>query len=260
MKEIQAIPRRVLREMKIISDQKGIMERYLTEAEGWREHLARTRAFILDTVAGTKPATAMVCGSGWLLDLPLKELAGMCGQLYLADIRHPVPVKRRTGKIPSCRLIRADLTGGAVMGAYRYVQGLKSHNPRPPLSSIPVNIPRLGVHPDLFISLNILNQMDILLVDYLKRFCRPSDEEISGFRKRIQQNHLDLIGTARTCLISDTEEIQLDERDVEKARKDLILVDLPVPEKSATWTWDFDRSGTYNRGMMTRMIVRALEY
>lgn len=260
MLESQVIPGKVLREMKIISDQKGIMERYLSEAEGWREHLARTRAFILDTVAGMTGASVVVCGSGWLLDLPLKELAEKCGQLYLADIHHPVPVKRRIREFPSCRLLHVDLTGGAILGAYRYVRALKGLQDRPPLSSIPVSRPDLGVHPDLYISLNILNQMDILLVDYLERFCQPAAGEISGFRKRIQQNHLDLISSARTCLISDTEEILLDKRDAETDRKALIHIDLPESERSGTWSWDFDTSGTYNRGRKTRMLVRALSY
>ena len=45
------IPIRILREMKMISDQQGIMERYLAEAEGWKARLrvfANYRSTVID--------------------------------------------------------------------------------------------------------------------------------------------------------------------------------------------------------------------
>ena len=58
--------------MGLLKDQEGIMKRYLRENDGWKEHLERSRSFLLDAFpykSSTKQDTLLVLGSGWLLDL-----------------------------------------------------------------------------------------------------------------------------------------------------------------------------------------------
>ncbi len=50
-----------------------------------------------------------------------------------------------------------------------------------------------GIRPDFIVSINILNQLDILLVDYVSRFMKISEEDKAVFRKRIQQQHIELL-------------------------------------------------------------------
>ncbi len=56
--------------MKYISDQKGILNRYLAEGNNWEAHLEKTRGFITGCLEKNKPETVAVLGSGWLLDIP----------------------------------------------------------------------------------------------------------------------------------------------------------------------------------------------
>ena len=54
---------------------------------------------------------------------------------------------------------------------------------------------------DLVISLNLLNQLDILLCDYLKeKFKIDNEETLLPIRKIIQQNHLDILPVNKTKL------------------------------------------------------------
>ncbi len=259
MKEDHNIPTRILREMKIISDQKGIMERYLSEAEGWKEHLTRSRNYILESVGRIKPGSVLVCGSGWLLDLPLEELSAACREVYLADIHHPVQIRRKTEQLPNCRLLKIDLTGGAIQGTYHYVKHYRKTGTRQPLTDIPVQVPVLPFDPELIISLNLLNQMDILLVDYIQGYITLEEKECADFRIRIQRSHLDFLKATRACLISDTEERIINRQDQETERKKLIYAGFPEGRRQESWIWRFDESGNYKRGMKTQMLVRAVE-
>jgi hypothetical protein len=252
------LPDKVLREMKIISDQKGIIDRYISEAGGWDEHLARTREFILESVNAARPDSILICGSGWLLDVPLEELAEICPEIYLADIYHPQQIRNKIRKIPGCRLLQADLTGGAVMAAYAYIDDYRKTGTRNPVSSIPVSVPLLPVKPGYIISVNMLNQMDILLVDYLKRYIKPGEEELAAFRKSIQQNHLSHLATCPSCIITDAEEIIINSQGQETDRKNLLYTRLPEGSCKSSWIWKFDSSGSYNQGMTTHFLVKAV--
>ena len=65
----------MVRKMGYISDQEGIMKRYLNEQDKWEFHLQNTRQFILDSFKDVQIRNLAIFGSGWLLDLPLEELS-----------------------------------------------------------------------------------------------------------------------------------------------------------------------------------------
>lgn len=249
---------RVLKEMKIISDQKGILNRYISGAGAWDEHLVKTREFIINLVREENPRSILICGSGWLLDVPLEQLTEITREIYLADIYHPPQIRNKIQKIPGCRLLQVDLTGGAVMAAYNYVREYRKTGIRKHLSDIPLSVPILPVKPGYMISVNMLNQMDILLVDYLKKHLVLEEEEIAGFRARVQQNHLDHLMSSRFCLVTDAEEIIINSQGQEKERRKLIYTHLPEGSRKDSWIWEFDKRGSYNRGMKTHFLVEAV--
>jgi hypothetical protein len=137
----QSIEYKILRRMKYLSDQQGIVERYLEEHEGWKLHLENTRSFILDCVKKYSPKTVVVMGSGWLLDVPLKELMEICERIYLADIWHPRQIRAMVQKYPNCILVYDDLTGGAVKQVYKLVKSFRKTGIREPIGSISCNTP-----------------------------------------------------------------------------------------------------------------------
>lgn len=66
--------------------------------------------------------------------------------------------------------------------------------------------------------LNILNQLDKFLVNYLKKFMDLAEEEWIELRKFVQTLYLDLSGS-NACLVSYAEEITENIKDKKKLRK-----------------------------------------
>ena len=253
----QTIPKRILKEMKYISDQQGIMNRYFAESKGWNEHLKISRSFILENISRRNPETVMIMGSGWLLDVPLDELVSMCKQVYLADIHHPPQVRQKVKKIKNARLISADISGGAVMQVYQLVKGYKKDKVMRSLDTILPEPPDLPAA-DYLVSLNLLNQLDILLVDYIKRYILYPEDEITRFRKRIQEHHLSILKPGASCLITDIKELIINRKKEVHQEKQLIHVHLPEGRSGKSWIWKFDRK-EYNPRFDTNMEVIAIE-
>lgn len=250
---------RILRRMKYISDQQGIMERYIEEYDGWKFHLENTRSFILECVQKNSPVSVVIMGSGWLLDVPLNELIHICKHIYLADIWHPRQVRAMVEKYQNCSLIYTDLTGGIVSMVYKLVRSYRKTGKREPLSSFSFSKPEFPDKDAYMISVNILNQLDIILMDYIKRFIKYPEEEIIEFRKRIQENHLGLLKPGHSCLIVDREEIISDSKNQIVERKKPVYAELPEGIRRKEWKWEFDQGGVFNKGNKTEFNVTAIE-
>ena len=108
------------------------------------------------------------------------------------------------------------------------------------------------------VSLNILNQLDILIIDYLKRFSIYSAEEIILLRKIIQQSHIDSLPHHDSCIITDYQELVYDDEKLDRINP-LIHVDLPEGKRKSTWEWLFDSQKTYYHGKTTKFHVVAIE-
>ena len=184
------IKRKILRKMKYTSDQQGIMNRYLSEGSNWEDHLYRTRTFIKKCLEDSDAETVAVLGSGWLLDLPLEYLRDNFKTLYLVDIVHPPQIINKVVGMENIKLIPADISGGAVKGAYNLVKEYRKTGSGSILD-IESQANLAGVSADYIISLNMLNQLDILIVDYIRRFMKIPEEQLmkSGKEYRISILH-----------------------------------------------------------------------
>jgi hypothetical protein len=250
--------RKILRRMKYLSDQQGIMNRYLAEGEGWEPHLERTRDFIRRCVGDGHFKSIAVLGSGWLLDLPLDFLSQRSEEVLLLDIWHPPQVKKKITGYGNVKAVEADITGGGIRGAYRFARDYRRTG-KGSILDIPFQAGMGGIKAGYIISLNILNQLDILLVDYLKKHVQIATEEELEFRRRIQSQHLSLLGPGRSCMITDAEERVINREGLQASSKTLVHCEFPKGVRTETWTWDFDARGEYNPRMKTEMFVRAIQ-
>ncbi|MDA3823386.1 MAG: hypothetical protein PF450_12355 [Bacteroidales bacterium] len=252
--------KKMVRKMKFISDQEGIMHRYLREKDNWAPHLENTQQFILDSFKNKGIKSVAVLGSGWLLDLPLKDLSERFKKVLLIDVYHPPQIKKKVDKYKNITLFETDITGGAIKYCWDLRKEKDEHFSKYILDDFKAKKPDLPSSPDAFISLNILNQLDILLVDYLsKKNGSISEIELERFRKNIQQFHLDWITKKPGCLISDVAEINSGP-DSQQKEQTLVHVKLPKAKRKEEWTWDFDLSKKYRKGTETRMNVNAIEW
>jgi hypothetical protein len=252
--------KKMVRKMKFISDQEGIMNRYLREEDNWSTHLKNTKHFILDSLQEKEIKSVAILGSGWLLDLPLKELSERFKKILLVDVYHPPQIIKKVDKYKNVTLFETDLTGGGIKYCWDLRKQKDEHFSKYILDEFKAKKPNFPFSPDAFISLNILNQLDILLVDYLsKKNGGISEIEFTRFRKNIQQFHLDWITKKPGCLISDMAELNSEPKS-QQSEKKLVHVNLPKAKRKEEWTWDFDLSKKYRKGTETRMNVTAIEW
>ena len=248
---------RMFRSMNFYSDQSGILRRYNREKTNWETHLQNTRNFAVKAIQNKKCKSAAVLGSGWLLDVPVKEFTECFDKVILFDIRHPKSIKKRFQKQPNVVLFECDISEFA-NNTYHFVKQFKNKKKRPQIDTITAQPELILSTFDFVFSCNILNQLDILLIDYLSDNMKLNENEILSFRKKIQQHHIDLLPRKKTCLVSDYEEILHNEHDEEISRTKTIHCPV-VFQKNEKWTWDFDTCMTYHNGKKTFFEVFATE-
>ena len=237
-----------------VRDQLGIRNRFLRESGNWKSHIDNTRSFII-AAAGKVPEkrSVAVLGSGWLYDVPIDELSQMFDSVTLVDIVHPEPVRIRVARMPNVQLVEADLTGGAVQQAMRlpsfrsFSEWLQNAVPAIDLGKF-----------DLVVSVNLLNQLDILLCDYLHKRFKADDAELLNIRKTVQQNHINWLPAGHTCLITDYRQIDIPLDGSQKKETQLVYAELPQMPSNAEWEWVFDTNQRYSEKNNTIFKVMAV--
>jgi len=87
--------RKILRRMNYISDQQGILRRYLREEGGWNNHLDHCSDFILRILKSNATEQLVVLGSGWLLDFPVEKILPLVKKVSLVDVHFPPRLLKR---------------------------------------------------------------------------------------------------------------------------------------------------------------------
>lgn len=244
--------------MNFLSDQEGIISRFLNESNNWEPHLYRSKEFILDCIHGKHIPVITILGSGWLLDVPLEILQEQCERILLVDIFHPPQILRKIRDLSKVEAIQQDITGGVIDQVFHLVQEFRKTGRKREVTDIlsPGFTPDFT--PGFVVSLNILNQLDILIIDYLKQFQVYGVEEIMALRKMIQQAHIDSLPKNHSCMITDYEELIYDDEKVDRINP-LVHVSLPEGRRKSNWEWLFDSQKNYYDGKTTKFHVVAIE-
>lgn len=250
--------------MGYFRDQQGIINRYLRESTQWKDHLDRTRNFIqssfpIDPDGKKIPGAVAILGSGWLLDVPLEHLRIAFEKVYLVDICHPPQIIKKLEKVENVSFLEEDLSGGGIEQVWHFTHGKGPATLEDFAASLKFASPLEGKNPSAIISLNLLNQLDIILCDYLSAKGKADLETLDLIRSRIQSFHLEWITKKPGCLITDTREISIHKDGLEEI-KSLLFTPLPPANKTEAWNWEFDSSGRYRSGIRSRMEVEALSW
>jgi hypothetical protein len=235
----------ILKKMNYVSDQQGIIERYLKESESWAQHLENSKNTIIESSKTKNSGNCAVLGSGWLLDVPIDYLSERFDKVYLFDILHPTQIKHKVKKYSNVILVEQDITGGAVNELFESVQLRKIRGSRKELKDIKIDGFSYPVPFDFVVSVNILNQLDILLIDYLKSYNIYTEQELFELRILIQQKHYNSLPDGRTCLITDIEELVFSDNNQIEKTNSLIHINLPDDKVISRWQWQFDHKDYY---------------
>jgi hypothetical protein len=248
--------RKVLRQMGYLTDQRGIINRYMEEQGRWDQHLHNAREMIIQAIDTCRPASIAILGSGWLLDVPLDELCSMVEEIKLVDLVHPVQVRKRVHNMKKVTITESDITGGMIQLVYDWTNIKGSAGSASQLLEQCETLEGFKIDAEMVISLNLMNQLDMLLVDYLKRKTNLPDAHWLGYRRKIQQDHLDFLTGRKSLLITDFKELIYSRNELVESRE-LIHVDIPHGSIEKEWTWDFDNFGVYHTGKTTQLKVLA---
>lgn len=236
------------------SDQMGIRNRYLREKGNWQSHLDNTRQYIMVSAGNIeRHGSVAVLGSGWLYDVPVEELSQAFADVYLVDIVHPEPVKVRAGRMPNVHLLTCDLTGGAVQMATQ-AGSFADFSEKFSSAHLDINLADY----DMVVSVNLLNQLDIILCDYLKKRFKIDESQLRQVRATIQQRHVDALPAGHSCLITDY--MQVDSPVDGTAEIEIPLVYCKLPESASfkEWKWVFDTNQRYSVKNNTTFKVKAV--
>jgi len=246
------INRRLLRNFGYPADQQGIINRYLRERGQWDNHLWRCRKYINETVRYYKPPLVTILGSGWLLDIPLEELAGKCRKVNLVDLMHPRQVKHKVSKLGNVKLYEQDISGGLLKEIWR------SYREGGDVNSIRMPLYEPGFEAGMVFSVNILTQLDSLPADYLVRKKVMTYKELRQLRQGMQRSHIRYLEASDSVLISDYIEYLKTENRVTECNE-LLFSSLPEGRRIEEWIWDFDNSGNYYSGKRVSFGVKAID-
>lgn len=247
---------KLLKRMGFFSDQEGIMSRYLYEQENWRPHLEQSKKVIIKFLEEKKPEHIAILGSGWLLDVPIDYLSKNIKNVYLVDIRHPRQIIHKYKDYTNVHFVLSDITGGAIENTYHALNS-KGKNIKL-LSSIKPEGFKFNRQFDAIISVNVLCQLDILVLEYIRTFKGIDDNEVIALRKKIQESHMNTLKELPSCLISDYEEHIYNRTGAKVSKNSLLFTKLPKSTYEEEWEWIFDTKMTYYPNRRTNFKVKAL--
>jgi len=222
--------------------QEGLIYRHLNQGQGWLSHEEHCRNFIIKALDFYKPEKVTVYGSGWLLDLPVTEMAERVGKISLVDIIHPPEVTLQTAGFKNVQIVEEDVTGGLIDEVWKKTGNRTYFNRLPSLGSISIPEYLPVADPGMVISLNILTQLESLPEKLLRKKSKADEEDFMNFRKEIQQQHIRFLTKHKSVLISDLAEIFIKE-DGESFQNNTVLAELPEGKVREEWIWDFDLMG-----------------
>jgi len=217
--------------------------------EAWAPHQDRTRDAIRGAIAQCRNRhTAVILGSGPLLDVPLDDLAARFDRVLLVDAAHPPIARRAARRFPNVGLISLDLTGTAEILA------------DPAASAPPVPGCRAFLDDptiDLVVSVNLLSQLPLMPLACAAR--RWPDMDLAALGRAIvtaHLAHLDILPGVK-LLVTDLDRTTLG------PSGDILAIDDPLfgirlppgPE----WTWLLAPPGELSGGRTLRSRVRAVQ-
>jgi hypothetical protein len=227
-----------VKEMGYLRESIAILSRYQRCSKQWDEHLGKCKKFILECVNKSDPKSILILGSGHLLDIPFKDLQSRVDSLFLVDIFHPSKVHSLSKKYSNVHFIESDLTQ---VGHFIWEKTQKKDSSfedffkvaQPTLPSV-----------DLVISINLLSQLPLGIIEYIKKKKKFSDAQFLKLEKHIQQQHLDLLKmiSKKACIITDIER-NIFYKNNQLIEHDTLVTRDMLPVSNAEWIWEIEPRG-----------------
>ena len=234
--------------------QLGIYSRYSREGYAWENHLLRSKQRVLDFITRHSLRSITILGSGWLLDVPLCEMAPLCERIYLVDRYHPKQSVKNAQQFRNVELIECDVTGGLDLMPSRL------DSPNSGVEYVKkLQVPHLPTSEGI-VSLNLMSQLTMPLQERFPSYA--SQNAFIAASAALEATHIKLL-SRYPCwlLITDTEERHSPLASASPTLRTVktLVTSLPPMQNQQSWEWDFDTLGYYAPGQRVSLHVESGE-
>jgi hypothetical protein len=232
------------RKLGYLRESIGIRSRYRRCKAAWQPHLENSRSALLESLhACNSFRTALVFGSGLLLDIPLTELAKRFENVWLVDLVHLPEVRRVARLHANVHCLSHDATG--FLEQLAIVSQGNCDLPQPTRF---LDDPTV----DWVASVNLLSQLPQLPLGWLRK-CFPEidDTTLEEWSTRLMRQHLDYIAvfTAPACMLVDMEQTTYGRNGQVIERTDFVAKLGLENHVLAQWRWDIAPPGEIAPGI-----------
>lgn len=221
----------------------GLASRARRCRAAWAGHLEHSRRAVMQSAAAcTQHGTALVVGAGLALEYPLAELAAQFRHVVLADIVHLPALRRQAGRLANVELLACDVTGLAdglldirSDATPAELDALVASTPPPTIGDV-----------DWVVSCNVLSQLPLLPVAWLRRRCpQLGDGALESWGRHIMARHLAWLGAfdAERCLIADAAQTTRDRSGRVVEHADIAAAFALDRHAYASWDWSIAPPG-----------------
>ncbi len=232
------------RKLGYLRESIAIRSRYRRCKTAWQPHLESSQAALLESLhACSDFRTALVFGSGLLLDIPLSELASRFENVWLVDLIHLPEVRRAARRYANVRCLSCDITG-----FLEQMEALSPNNLNLPPPASFLDNPTV----DWVASVNLLSQLPLLPLDWLrKRFPGIDEVMLEEWSTQLMRQHLDYLAAfaAPTCLLADMEQTTYEQNGEVIEHADFAAKLDFEHQAFAQWRWDIAPPGEIASGI-----------
>lgn len=240
------------RKLGYLRESIGIRSRYRRCRTAWQPHLENSKAALLESLNACRNfRTALVFGSGLLLDIPLAELSQRFAQVWLVDLVHLPEVHRAARRHPNVRCISHDVTG-----LLERLDDLAPGNLDLPPPQRFLDQPEF----DWIASVNLLSQLPLLPLAWLRqRFPDIAENEWERWEEKLLRQHLDYLAAfgRPACLLADAEQTTIGADGEILERNDFGGLLDGWGRPLSGWRWDVAPAGEITLGTARHHLVAA---
>ncbi len=225
-----------IRSMGYLKELIALEARFARCKVAWQPHLAKTKSLITEAVC-TVPQNkkAVVLGAGILADIPIETLSENFETVVLVDVCFLNKTRKSIRAYANIKCQTCDITG--ITGPLYTWTKNREQTDALPVPSIPDAISLTDA--DLVISANILSQLPLIPVSYVRKK-RPALDEatIQKFACDIISSHVEFLKTCpgTVCLVSEVERQFCDGQNILDSVDPLWGCSLGV--MGEMWDWD----------------------
>ena len=202
----------------------------------WTSYIRNTRNLIIKAAdLCDRQETAVILGSGLLLEVPLAALSERFERVYLVDIFHMPQVRREAKKYFNVKMLTGDITGV-------FIAMKENRPPGPNYPAPPPRIPHLK-DADLIVSCNCLTHLAPPFTDFFEKTRGFSELDSDKVAYQIMEQHAKAIAEEATgvgVIITDEDRIAMQD-DKMVSRVDLLkalkLPHTPTIVHNEEWDW-----------------------